>query len=59
MNFGFSTFFFVKKNILEIIDDTVSSGIRVIELSYEIPHALNMGNAFLKRGGIFNARPLF
>ena len=49
MNFGFSTFFFVKKNILEIIDDIVSSGIRVIEVCYEIPHALNMDNVFLSK----------
>jgi sugar phosphate isomerase/epimerase len=49
MNFGFSTLFFVKKHILDILDDIVSSGIRVIELSYEIPHALDMDNVFLSK----------
>lgn len=58
MKFGFSIFFFIKKHILEVIEDVVSHGVKNIELSYEIPHVLNMDDAFvakmaaLKRNGI-------
>jgi hypothetical protein len=38
LNFGFSTYFFVKKDIHCVIDDILSSGLRTIEVSSEIPH---------------------
>jgi sugar phosphate isomerase/epimerase len=49
LNFGFSTYFFVKKEIHRLIDDIVSSGLRTIEVSYEIPHVRNMDNTFKSR----------
>lgn len=49
MNFGFSTYFFVRKKISDVIDDIVASGIRTIEVSFEIPHALDMDGNFLSK----------
>ena len=49
LNFGFSTFFFVKKEIHLVIDDIVSSGLKTIEVSCEIPHVRNMDGPFKSR----------
>jgi sugar phosphate isomerase/epimerase len=42
MNFGFSTYFFVKDHILGVLDRIASAGVRTIEISDELPHALNI-----------------
>ncbi len=47
MKFGFSTYFFVKSNPLDVIKEGVARGIRVFELSQEIPHVLKMDEDFL------------
>ena len=49
MKFGFSTFFFIQKSINEVIDEIISSGVKTIELSLEIPHVQNMNSDFVKR----------
>lgn len=49
MNFGFSTFFFIKKPISEVIDEIISHGIKAIELTLEIPHGPNMDDKFVKK----------
>ncbi|MCX8110056.1 MAG: sugar phosphate isomerase/epimerase [Syntrophorhabdaceae bacterium] len=58
MKFGLSTYFLVKKNIQEIVKDIISSGFKAVEISYEIPHSLEMDKAFfsylkeIKKDGI-------
>ncbi|MBA4417104.1 MAG: hypothetical protein C0392_04220 [Syntrophus sp. (in: bacteria)] len=42
MKFGFSTYFYLKKESLEVVEEAAPLGIRVFELSQQIPHALNM-----------------
>jgi len=49
MNFGFSTFFFIKKSINDVIDEIIASGVKTIELSLEIPHVQNMDSGFVER----------
>lgn len=49
MNFGFSTFFFIKKPISEVIDEIIAHGIKTIELTLEIPHGPNMDDKFVKK----------
>jgi sugar phosphate isomerase/epimerase len=49
LNFGFSTYFFVKKETHRVIDDILSSGLRTIEVSCEIPHVRNMDSVFKSR----------
>jgi sugar phosphate isomerase/epimerase len=48
MKFGFSTYFFTKKNALQMMEDALSRGIRVFELSQEIPQVLKMDDAFFR-----------
>ncbi|HOJ43928.1 MAG TPA: TIM barrel protein, partial [Syntrophorhabdaceae bacterium] len=58
MKLGLSTYFLVKKHIKEIIKDILDSGFKTIEISYEIPHLLEMDRKFflylkeIKRNGI-------
>jgi sugar phosphate isomerase/epimerase len=50
MNFGFSTFFFIQKSVIEVIDEIISHHVKTIELSLEIPHMPNMVDVdFAKR----------
>jgi len=49
MKFGISTYFIVNKHILDVIDELISSGVRTIEISHEIPHSLNMDGNFLRK----------
>ena len=49
LNFGLSTYFFVTREIHRVIDDIVSSGVRTIEISYEIPHVRDMDDVFKSR----------
>jgi len=46
LKFGLSTYFLVKKHIKEIVGDILSHGFKIIELSYEIPHSLEMDKNF-------------
>jgi sugar phosphate isomerase/epimerase len=46
MNFGFSTYFFTKKHISGVVDEIIASGVKTIEISHEIPHALNLNRDF-------------
>ncbi|HBA55667.1 MAG TPA: hypothetical protein DCZ04_14760 [Syntrophorhabdus aromaticivorans] len=46
MKFGFSTFFFTRKPIREVIDEMISHNMRAIELSLEIPHIDGMDEDF-------------
>ena len=48
MKFGFSTYFFTKNNALQMMDEALSQGIRVFELSQEIPQVLQMNGEFLR-----------
>lgn len=48
MEFGFSTYFFTKRNVLQAIEEALSRGIRVFELSQEIPQVLEMNEAFFR-----------
>ena len=45
MKFGFSTYFFTEKGALRAIDEAMTHGVRVFELSMEIPHGLAMDDA--------------
>ena len=47
MKFGFSTYFFTRNNVVEMMEEAMAQGIRVFELSYEIPHVLRMDEKFL------------
>jgi len=47
MKFGFSTYFFTKKSVRETMEEALSRGIRVFELSQEIPQVLEMDEAFI------------
>jgi sugar phosphate isomerase/epimerase len=49
MNFGFSTFFFLRKPINRVIEEIIAHGVKTIELSLEIPHMPNMDDEFVKR----------
>ncbi|MCX7965683.1 MAG: sugar phosphate isomerase/epimerase [Syntrophorhabdaceae bacterium] len=48
MKFGLSTYFLVKKHIKEIVKDILDHGFNTIEISYEIPHSLEMDRDFFK-----------
>jgi sugar phosphate isomerase/epimerase len=48
-NFGISTYFYVKTDIDQVVDDVVSSGFKTIEISYEIPLVRDMGSKFKSR----------
>lgn len=47
MNFGFSTFFFIEKPIRHVISDILAHGVKIIELSLEVPHVLEMDGEFI------------
>jgi sugar phosphate isomerase/epimerase len=47
MKFGFSTHYFTKKGPLAMMEEAISHGVRVFELSREIPHVLGMDGKFL------------
>ena len=49
LKFGFSTYFFLKDDIHQVIDHIVSSGLKTMEVSCEIPHVRNMDDAFRLR----------
>ena len=49
MNFGFSTFFFTQKPVLEAIDEIVAHGIRTIELSLEMPDVPDIKDEMMGR----------
>jgi sugar phosphate isomerase/epimerase len=49
MNFGFSTFFFTQKPVIEAIDEMIAHGIKTIELSLEMPDAPTVHDNFIKR----------
>jgi len=49
MKFGFSTFFFTRKPIREVIDEMISHNMRTIELSLEVPHMEGMNEDFVAR----------
>ena len=48
MKFGFSTYFFAKRNALQMMEEALSRGIRVFELSQEIPRVLEMDDEFFR-----------
>lgn len=48
MKIGLSTYFLIKKHIKEIVKDILSYGFKTIEVSYEIPHVLEMDRNFFK-----------
>ncbi len=48
MKFGFSTYFFTGKRLFSAIEKAMSHGIRVFELSMEIPHVLTMDTGFFR-----------
>lgn len=58
MKIGLSTYFLVKKHIKDIVVDIIAHGFKTIEISYEIPHSLEMDKKFfsflrgLKKDGI-------
>jgi sugar phosphate isomerase/epimerase len=56
MKFGFSTYFFNEKKPLQVIEEALSEGIRVFELSQEIPHVLGMDEAFFKEIDVLSAQ---
>lgn len=49
MQFGFSTYFFVKQPLHGVLDAIVTSGLTTVEISCEIPHGLNMDREFRRR----------
>jgi sugar phosphate isomerase/epimerase len=48
MKLGFSTYFFMGKSPLQVIEEGLSHGIRVFEISMEIPHVLGLNEEVLK-----------
>jgi sugar phosphate isomerase/epimerase len=48
MKFGFSTYFFTKKGPLQVIEEGLSHGVKVFEISMEIPHVLGLNEDVLK-----------
>lgn len=46
MKIGLSTYFLVRKHIIDIIKDILAHGFKTIEISYEIPHVLEMDKNF-------------
>ncbi len=49
MQFGFSTYFFVKQPLPGVLDAIASSGLTTMELSCEIPHGLSMDKDFRRK----------
>ncbi len=47
MQFGFSTYFCMRKPIGQIVKELVKRGVRTVELSYELPHVLSMDETFI------------
>ncbi|HPU29946.1 MAG TPA: sugar phosphate isomerase/epimerase [Syntrophorhabdaceae bacterium] len=58
IKFGLSTYFLTTKHIREIVKDILENGFKIIEVSYEIPHSLEMDKKFflylkeIKKDGI-------
>jgi sugar phosphate isomerase/epimerase len=49
MNFGFSTYFFTRDHISNVLDRIAASGIKTIEISHELPHSLSMDRDFFEK----------
>ncbi|MCX8022268.1 MAG: sugar phosphate isomerase/epimerase [Syntrophorhabdaceae bacterium] len=49
MRVGFSTYFFVKKPVGDVLKEIISSGVKTIELSFEIPGVLQMDDGFIEK----------
>lgn len=56
MEFGFSTFFFVKKSLVEAIEGVIDLGMSVVEITHDLPHIDDMRGDFFDRLQLYQAK---